>query len=86
MAKTILDIQEVNKTVIEFSTINKERIEELSNLVNYFKLSTATILRRAKLDLPVVTKVVLLLIKDELNGLIKALKAFTLSMTTMGQY
>ncbi len=82
----MLDIQEANKTIIEFSTINKERAEGLSNLVNYFKSSTTTILRRAKLDLPVVTKAVLLLVKDELNSLIKALKAFTLSITTIGQY
>jgi hypothetical protein len=86
MAKAILDIWETNKTIIEFSTINKERVEGLSNLVNYFKSSTATILRRAKLDLPVVTKVVLLPTKDELNSLTKALKAFTLSIMTMGQY
>jgi hypothetical protein len=40
-------------------------------------------LRRAKLDLSVVTKAVLLPAKDELDSLIKALKAFTLSITTM---
>jgi hypothetical protein len=86
MAKTTLDIWETNKTVIEFSAINKKRAEELSDLVNHFELSTTTILRRAKLDPPVVTKAVLLLIKDELNSLTKALKAFTLSIITMGQY
>jgi hypothetical protein len=83
MAKTMLDIWETNKTIIEFSTINKERVEELSNLVNYFKSSTTTILRRAKLDLLVVTKAALLFIKDELDSLTEALKAFTLSMTTI---
>jgi hypothetical protein len=86
MAKAMLDIWEANKTVIEFSTIDKERVEGLSDLVNHFKSSTATMLRRAKLDPPVVTKAALSPAKDELNGLIKALKAFTLSMTTIGQY
>jgi hypothetical protein len=43
-------------------------------------------LRRAKLDLPVVTKAALLLAKDELDSLTEALKAFTLSITTIGQY
>jgi hypothetical protein len=42
--------------------------------------------RRAKLDLSIVTKVVLLPTKDKLNGLIKALKAFILSITIIGQY
>jgi hypothetical protein len=82
----MLDIWETNKTIIEFSTINKERVEGLSDLVNYFESSTATMLRRAKLDSLVVTKVVLLSIKDELDSLTEALKAFTLSITTMGQY
>jgi hypothetical protein len=82
----MLDIWETNKTIIEFSTINKERAEGLSNLVDHFKSSTATMLRRAKLDPLVVTKAVLLSIKDELNSLIEALKAFTLSITTIGQY
>ncbi len=82
----MLDIQKANKTIIEFSTINKKRAEELSNLVNHFKSSTATILRRAKLDPPVVTKAVLLPAKDELNSLTKALKTFTLSIITIGQY
>ncbi len=86
MAKATLDIQETNKTIIEFSTINKERAEGLSNLVNYFKLSTATILRRAKLDLSVVIKAVLLSIKDKLNSLTEALKTFTLSIITIRQY
>ncbi len=56
MAKATLDIWEANKTITEFSTINKERVEGLSNLVNYFKLSTTTMLRRAKLDSPVVKR------------------------------
>ncbi len=86
MAKAILNIQEANKTIIEFSTIDKERAEGLSNLVNYFKSSTTTILRRAKLDPLVVTKVVLLSTKDELDSLTEALKAFILSITTIGQY
>ncbi len=43
-------------------------------------------LRRAKLDLLVVIKAVLLSIKDELNSLTKALKTFTLSIITIGQY
>ncbi len=82
----MLDIQETNKTVIEFSAINKERVEGLSDLVNYFELSTATILRRAKLDPLVVTKVALLPVKDELDSLTKALKAFILSIIIIGQY
>jgi hypothetical protein len=86
MAKATLDIWETNKTIIEFSTINKERAEELSDLVNYFKSSTVTMLRRAKLDLLVVTKAVLLPAKDELDSLTEALKAFTLSIITIGQY
>jgi hypothetical protein len=45
-----------------------------------------TILRRAKLDLLIVIKVVLLSTKDKLNGLIKALKAFILFIITIGQY
>jgi hypothetical protein len=43
-------------------------------------------LRRAKLDLLVVIKAVLLSIKDELDSLTKALKAFTLSIIIIGQY
>jgi hypothetical protein len=86
MAKATLDIWEANKTVMEFSAIDKERVEGLSDLVNHFKSSTATIPRRAKLDPPVVTKAVLSPAKDELDGLIEALKAFTLSMITIGQY
>jgi hypothetical protein len=43
-------------------------------------------LRRAKLDPLVVTKVALSPAKDELDSLIEALKAFTLSIITMGQY
>jgi hypothetical protein len=86
MAKAILDIWKTNKTVIEFSAIDKERAEGLSDLVNYFKSSTATILRRAKLDLLVVTKAALSPAKDKLDGLTEALKTFTLSITTMGQY
>jgi hypothetical protein len=86
MAKATLDIWETNKTVIKFSTINKKRAEELSNLVDYFKSSTTTMLRRAKLNSSVVTKVVLLSTKDKLNSLIKALKAFTLSIITIEQY
>jgi undecaprenyl pyrophosphate synthase len=82
----MLDIWEANKTIIEFSTINKKRAEELSNLVDYFESSIATILRRAKLDPLVVTKAVLLSIKDELNSLIEALKAFTLSIIIIEQY
>jgi hypothetical protein len=82
----MLDIWKVNKTIIEFSAVNKERVEGLSNLVNHFKSSTTTMLRRAKLDPLVVTKAVPLPIKDELDSLIKALKAFTLSIITMGQY
>ncbi len=82
----MLDIQETNKTIIEFSTINKERAEGLSNLVNYFKSSTITIIRRAKLDPLVVIKAVLLLAKDGLNSLIEALKAFILSIIIIGQY
>ncbi len=81
-----MDIWEVNKTIIEFSAINKERVEGLSDLVDYFESSTATILRRAKLDLLMVTKAALLPAKDKLDGLTEALKAFTLSITTMGQY
>ncbi len=80
-----MDIWEANKTVIEFSAVDKERAEELSDLVDHFESSTATILRRAKLDPLVVTKAALLPTKDELDGLTEALKAFTLSMTTMGQ-
>ncbi len=38
------------------------------------------------MDPLVVTKVVLLFVKDKLDGLIEALKAFTLSITTIGQY
>jgi hypothetical protein len=86
MAKAMLDIWETNKTVIEFSAINKERAKGLSDLVNYFESSTTTMLRRAKLDPPVVTKAALSLAKDELDSLTEALKAFTLSMITMGQY
>ncbi len=86
MAKATLNIQEANKTIIKFSAINKKRAERLSNLVNYFELSTATILRRAKLDLLVVTKAALLPAKDKLNSLTEALKAFILFITIMGQY
>jgi hypothetical protein len=86
MAKAMLDIWETNKTVIKFSAVNKERVEGLSDLVDYFKSSTTTMLRRAKLDPPVVTKAALSPAKDELNGLTEALKAFTLFITTMGQY
>ncbi len=82
----MLDIWETNKTVIKFSAVNKERVEGLSDLVDYFKSSTTTMLRRAKLDPPVVTKAALSPAKDELNGLTEALKAFTLFITTMGQY
>jgi hypothetical protein len=82
----MLDIWETNKTVIEFSTINKKRAEGLSDLVNYFESSTTTMLRRAKLDPLIVTKAMLLSTKDELDSLTKALKAFTLSITIIGQY
>ncbi len=86
MAKTILNIQEVNKTIIDFSAINKEKAEGLNNLVNYFESSTTTILKRAKLNLLVVTKVVILPIKDKLNSLTKALKAFILFIINIKQY
>jgi hypothetical protein len=86
MAKATLDIWEANKTVMEFSAVDKDRAEGLSDLVDHFESSTAAMPRRAKLDPPVVTKVAPSPVKDELDGLTEALKAFTLSMTTMGQY